>query len=109
MTQANDSITVTPGTGATVATHSVDSKEHQVMIVADPAGRLLGTPMAFRSDNAGAGVTYFGFAAPGTAEGSAGWRISKETITSGDSSIVWADGDASFDNVWTNRASLSYS
>ena len=40
MTQPNDSILVTPGTGATVATHSVASKEFQVVMVADESGHL---------------------------------------------------------------------
>lgn len=43
MSQANDSILVTPGTGATVATHTANSKEHQVMMVADEAGHILGS------------------------------------------------------------------
>lgn len=40
MTQANDSITITPGTGATVATHMVNAKEHQVVVLADQTGAL---------------------------------------------------------------------
>lgn len=40
MAQANDSILVTPGSGATVATHTVASKEHQVVMIADPDGQL---------------------------------------------------------------------
>lgn len=48
MTQANDSILVTPGSGATVATHLVNSKEHQVMMLADPDGHVRGTkPLYF--------------------------------------------------------------
>lgn len=43
MTQANDSILVTPGAGATVATHLVAAKEHQVVCLSDDAGHLLGT------------------------------------------------------------------
>lgn len=43
MVQANDSITVTPGTGATVATHLASSKEYQVVMVANPDGHLLGS------------------------------------------------------------------
>lgn len=43
MSQANDSILVTPGSGATVATELINSKEHQVMLVADSSGHLLGT------------------------------------------------------------------
>lgn len=42
MTVANDSILVTPGTGATVATHTVNSKEHQVVMVANEEGHILG-------------------------------------------------------------------
>jgi hypothetical protein len=43
MTQANDSITVTPGTGATVATHLVNGKEHEVVMVAHSSGHIHGT------------------------------------------------------------------
>jgi hypothetical protein len=42
MVQANDSIDVTPGAGASVATHLVGGKEHQVMMLANPAGSLIG-------------------------------------------------------------------
>lgn len=40
MTQANDSITVTPGTGATVATQLAGGKEYQVVVVADQNGDM---------------------------------------------------------------------
>jgi hypothetical protein len=40
MTQANDSILVTPGSGATVATHLVSAKEYQVVMVADSDGHI---------------------------------------------------------------------
>lgn len=43
MTQANDSITVTPGTGATVATHLASGKEHQVVMLASASGQLEGS------------------------------------------------------------------
>lgn len=43
MTQANDSVTVTPGTGATIATHTVNGKEHQVFMQADADGHVLGS------------------------------------------------------------------
>lgn len=48
MTQANDSIAVTPGTGATVATHLVNGKEYQVVMVADVDGHIQGSPDAYR-------------------------------------------------------------
>ncbi len=44
MSLANDSILVTPGSGATVATHLVNSKEHQVVIVANSDGDIGGNP-----------------------------------------------------------------
>ena len=42
MSATNDSITVTPGSGATIATHSPgDGKEYQVVMIADQRGELL--------------------------------------------------------------------
>lgn len=44
MTLANDSVLVTPGSGATIATHTVGSKEHQAVVLADPVtGHLVGS------------------------------------------------------------------
>ena len=43
MTQANDSILVTPGSGATVATHLANSKEYQVVMEADVLGHIKGS------------------------------------------------------------------
>lgn len=40
MTQANDSVLVTPGSGATIATHTMGGKEHQVVMIAGPSGHL---------------------------------------------------------------------
>lgn len=52
---------------------------------------------------------YKGEAAVGSSEASAVWRIRKLTIAvDGDVVEIWADGDANFDNVWANRASLTY-
>ncbi len=64
MAQANDSVLYTPGTGATVATHLVATKEYPVSMEADAAGHILGTkpqyffmtPMATH-----AGVRFFDF------------------------------------------------
>ncbi len=40
MTQSNDSVTITPGSGATIATHLADGKEFQAVVVADENGYL---------------------------------------------------------------------
>lgn len=63
---------------------------------------------ATRLDEASSTVTYVGKATTGSSTGSAVWQIQKLDSTSG-LVITWADGDSSFDNVWNNRASLSYS
>lgn len=42
MAEANDSITVTPGTGVLVATQLINGKEYQVMIEANANGNLVG-------------------------------------------------------------------
>lgn len=43
MSLAGDSILVTPGSGATVATETVSGKEHQVVMIASPDGHLRGS------------------------------------------------------------------
>lgn len=55
----------------------------------------------------GATYTYIGEALPGADEAGAGWRIKR--MTNADTTILWADGDGLFDNVWDDRTSLTYS
>ena len=59
-------------------------------------------------DEASATVTYIGKAEPGSAEGSAVWQIKKIEIIGTETIFTWADGNVSFDNVWNDRASLTY-
>ncbi len=69
-------------------------------------------PYATRIDQAVDEVTYYtGFAAVGSATSDAVWRIKKTVLsdTSDDVVITWADGDSSFNNIWDNRLSLTYS
>jgi hypothetical protein len=55
-------------------------------------------------------VTYRGDALPGTTEAAALWRVTRFTLQSdGDTEVLYADGNDSFDNIWDNRLSLSYS
>ena len=66
--------------------------------------------MALLYDDVGSGIAYQGWAEPGTATSAASWRIRKiDSSADPDITITWADGDRSFDNVWDNRAALSYS
>ena len=66
-------------------------------------------PRAEQYDDAGGGVAYHGWAAVGTATSTGSWRIRRITTTGSDVAIDWADGNANYDNVWDNRAALSYS
>jgi hypothetical protein len=59
-------------------------------------------------DEASATVTYIGKAAIATATSASSWQISKLTVSGSITSITWADGNATYDNVWDNRASLTY-
>lgn len=64
---------------------------------------------AYRVDDAGAGVIYYGYATPGTADSAEAWSIKKQTTTVADIIVLWADGNLSYDNVWNDRTSLTYS
>ena len=56
MTQANDSILVTPGSGATVATHLIGGKEHQAVVQTDESGHVLGSLPTYLYATPGAAV-----------------------------------------------------
>lgn len=53
-------------------------------------------------------VFYAGQALPGSSAASAVWQIQKITLGANSIDVVFADGNSNFDNVWDNRASLSY-
>jgi hypothetical protein len=54
-------------------------------------------------------LIYFGEAAPGAAESAPIWRIKRLTTVGGLNTVHYADGTNNFNNVWADRASLSYS
>lgn len=99
----------TPGANVTVtnfpATQPVSGPltDAQLRASAVPTTKVYRTT---RFDDTGT-YTYLGSALPGSAEGSSVWQIRR--MTNATLTIVYADGDANFDNNWTNRASLSYS
>ena len=71
-----------------------------------PIGTYPGTTRV--DDTTTASVTYIGKAPSGTATSSAKWSIQKIDESSG-VVITWADGNDNEDNVWDDRASLTYS
>lgn len=77
----------------------------------DDRGRLLvsKTGLALKIDKNGTSdPVYIGIAAPGSIDGDSVWQIKKLTWTGGLPDITWADSNDNFDNIWTNRDSLSY-
>lgn len=76
----------------------------------DPYGAAYDTtaPRALKLDDyTTADVIYIGKAQVGTAGSTAAWQIMKVDQTTG-LVITWADSNDKFDNVWDNRASLTY-
>jgi hypothetical protein len=63
---------------------------------------------ALRFDGAASPILYLGTAAAGADPAAAVWRIQQIDTTSG-VVMLWADGNTQYDNVWNDRASLSYS
>ena len=62
------------------------------------------------TDGASPETIYKGTANPGAATSLAVWRCEEITIAAdGDVTILYADGNDNFDNIWDNRAALSYS
>lgn len=79
--------------------------------VEDNTKKLVGEYTLLLDDVTTTSVTYVGKATIGTATSSALWQIKKldESSTPVTLSVKWAGGGASFNQVWDNRASLSYS
>lgn len=70
----------------------------------------MGAEMARRTDFVGDALMYRGESAPGTAEGTAAWRIKRiEFAADGDITETFAGGNADFTNAWTERSTLTYS
>lgn len=59
-------------------------------------------------DEVSATVTYVGKAEPGSLDSAPAWQIKKITVSGTETIITWADGNANFDNVWNDRASLTF-
>lgn len=66
------------------------------------------TTYSIRVDDASSTVTYVGEAQTGSSESGAVWRIKRLTTAGTVLSIEWADGNMQFDNVWSDRTTLTY-
>lgn len=72
--------------------------------------KLVGEYAILIDDVTTTGMTYVGKAAIGSATSTASWQIKRldESGTPTTLVIKWCDGDANFNNIWDNRASLTY-
>ena len=59
-------------------------------------------------DEASGNLTYIGFAKLGSATSSAVWQIFRVQKTGSTTLIQYADGDTRYNNIWDDRASLTY-
>lgn len=64
---------------------------------------------AVRVDTVSATLTYVGEAATAIGESVAFWKIKRLNTVGTVLKIEWADGNENYDNVWADRASLTYS
>jgi hypothetical protein len=62
-----------------------------------------------RIDEVSGNLTYLGVARMDSDPSLGVWQIRRILKTGTETVIEWADGNDYFDNVWDNRASLSYS
>lgn len=70
----------------------------------------LATPVrnTLRLDEVSDTVMYIGEAAFGQNESNPVWRIKKVITVGTVLSVLWADGDDRFDNIWADRLTLTY-
>lgn len=66
-------------------------------------------PLKTIIDEASATITYIGEAVPSATVSQPLWRIKKIDSTTNPTTIYFADADDDFDNVWNDRATLTYS
>lgn len=60
-------------------------------------------------DEASGNLTYLGIAMINSSASDAVWQIRRIQKVGSVTTIEWADGNDNFDNIWDDRASLSYS
>lgn len=80
-----------------------------VTVVAGGSGSVANANNIFmREDSGDSNIIYVGEAANGTATSAAEWKVTKLDTTYV-LDVTYADGNLSYDNIWDNRESLSYS
>lgn len=65
-------------------------------------------PLKMIDDYSVAGTEYIGWAVCGASTASPIWKICRKVTVASVETVEWADGDAKFDNIFDNRATLTY-
>lgn len=88
----------------------LDVNDHEYKkFTSDSKVRIADSDYAVRiDDTTTSDVVYVGIAPIATSTGADDWQVYKIDISAG-AIITWADGDDEFNNIWDDRASLSYS
>jgi hypothetical protein len=100
------------GFDSTTRPENTNSEEHNAVGDVSTGRRFKGVqniPMKLVVDGASSTVTYLGSANWGTATSSNLWRILRISVSGTTTTLEMADGNDLFDNVFDDRASLSYS
>lgn len=81
-----------------------------ILVGQGPSGPPGGEEMKYskRVDFVGTDTIYKGEAEPGSSEDDEVWRISKITFVDEDATEQWAEGNASFDKMWSSRLGYNY-
>jgi hypothetical protein len=72
---------------------------------------VAGTTISYKTliDEVSKTLSYVGDAEPGSLSSAASWKIRRIQTVGTITTVSFADGNSNFDNVWDNRASLTYS
>lgn len=115
----DDSIRLGDGTNLTTATvvgpkvgldvNVLNALSLDVQLDAASDSVALGNQWKKLIDQASSTVTYIGSAIPNSSVSSAVWQIKRITTSGTLTLIEYANGNLNFNNIWNNRASLSYS
>lgn len=92
--------------GTTIKGKTIDGQNVEVRVNDDGTFSTFTTATRL-DDTTTANVVYIGKAVPGVLPSSPSWQISRLDTSTG-LTKTFADGDSSFNNIWDDRASLTY-
>lgn len=86
-----------------------DKKLYQDLADGSAAVQIVEPDLIQNVDEPDDTTTYIGYARPGTLDSEAKWKIKKISVVGTVTKTRLANGVRDFNQVWDNRASLSYS